>query len=652
MKIKDMMAIANIDLTEEFKKISEIDASASGVTISLKEKYILFVEDPDLLTDIDLEKIESCVYFSVSERQLYTKSGKALPCIINAKPLDGYGLVCNYIRQNINAKVLAVTGSVGKTTFKDMLYEAIKDSFNTFKNEGNANGYGRIGRNIQKVSKKEDCEVYIQEVGALVPPLIYLSSKMLEPNAFLVTNVYESHIEDYGTIEAIAEDKLSIDKNLREDGVAFLNIDNEHLINAKLDHRIISFSMSNPNADYYASDIIPSFGKVRFNIHEGQETYPCKINISGEHNVNHAMGVYAVGRWLGLEPLRIIKGIGNYRTDGIRQNFTNIGGYNLYIDCYNASLKSDTAALDTMENIKISKNGRKIAVLADIESLGEYTKAHHELVGKEFIKHPSINQYICVGPKMKDAADIGKNSGANVIQFNQREELNSYIRDNVRPDDLVLFKGSHSTKLMLSIDQIFGTSFFLSERTLLKEVSHTLDDASFNLIAIDGLGVELVSPKNDNERILMGQAYEKINLSYIGKSAFSNKGLTSLKLANTVVNIGEKAFFRCESLNEVILSKELRVIERSAFNRCISLKSLDLPEKVSHVGIRAFHGCENLERIFIPDSVKHIEENSFDKCEKLIIECYKNSYAEEFAIKNKIQYKIVKKSLWKRMKSN
>lgn len=648
MKIKDMMAIANIKLPEELKKYEDIDASASGVPITTKEKYVLFVEDVKLLTEIYIEKIAANAYFSICEEQLFTKSGSKLPCIINNKPTVGYGLVCNHIRQDINAKIIAITGSVGKTTIKDMLYETIKDSFNSFKNDGNANGYGRIGRNIQRV--KPECEVYIQEVGALVPPLVYLSSKMLEPNTFLVTNVFESHIEDYGSIEAIAEDKLSIDKNLKDDGVVFLNIDNELLAKAKLNHKVISFSMFNSEADYYASDIKLSFGKVRFIIHDGDEAIKCTLNISGKHNVNHALGVYAIGRWLGIEGKKLARGISNYRTDGIRQNLTNIGGYNFYIDCYNASLKSDIAALNTMDTIKLSKDGKKIAVLADIESLGEYTVPHHEALGKEFINHPSISEFVCVGPKMKYAADIADSQGIKVKHFMKREELNHYLRETVMADDIVLFKGSHSTKLMLTIDQVYGTSFFLGERTLLKEVSKTLDHDLYNLVDIQGLGVELVSPKVEIDSLFLDKPFEKMNLAYVGKSAFSNSNIKAARLANSIKNIGEKAFFKCTQLEEISWPKELMVIERSAFNGCIGLKSLRLPSKLTHIGIRAFLGCENLERVFISDSVKHIEENSFTKCPKLVIECYQGSYAEAFAKDNEIEYNIVKKTFLQRFK--
>ena len=170
-----------------------------------------------------------------SQEPYYTADGQPLPCIVVEDPRALFARLCREIRQGFTQKTVTVgiTGSVGKTTTSEMIELIAREAGTVFCSKNNANGFGSIARNMQSVD--DDADVYIQEVGAYFPGLIAESAAILQPDITIVTNIGVSHIEQYGTVENIAQDKIALAQHMAPCGMAFLNYDDPRLRAAAVD---------------------------------------------------------------------------------------------------------------------------------------------------------------------------------------------------------------------------------------------------------------------------------------------------------------------------------------------------------------------------------------------------------------------------------
>lgn len=572
-----------------------------------------------------------------TSKPIFTEAGERLPCIIVNSPEYSFYKVNRWIRHLYPAKVFAITGSVGKTTTKEMLYHVVSKSFNTLKNSGNANTYAAISDTLQKL--KRDNEVYIQEVCAFSPGWVKGSGYMLNPDACLITNIGYPHVDLYGSIEKILEDKISLADNLTEGGVVFLNYDDERLRTAKVSRPVISFAIHNQNADYIATDIVYKEGVIEFTINSKDGAIPACIHMYGEHNVINALAAFAVGRWLGIPSQNIVDTLETYRSEGMRQNLCNIGGYQLYMDCYNSAPNSVIGSIHTLAMMRPKNEGKKVVVFGDIPRLGKLSEEIHAKVGQDLISE-NIDMYLFFGPYAKYTADVLKAAGHNVHYTMDRTELNSWLKQLINRDDIILFKAGHPMALAKTTDQVFGTSFHITDGDVLLENSHDISEGEYRVRWIDEVA-EIQSGDKTAPELVIPEAVKNTPVGRIGKEAFQFSKLETLLLPASLFNIGFSAFYRCEKLRLIQFSTGLKVIERSAFNGCSSLVDVSLPEGLLDIGERAFYKCKALKSIYVPDSVGHIADDAFTGCGNLTIVCHRGSYAQEYAQKQKIVCKNI-----------
>ena len=385
-----------------------------------------------------------------------------LPCIIVDNPLEVYAKMCLYFRKlHSNVSATLVTGSIGKTTTKRMVESVYEQQYRTFANPTNRNLLRSVGFSMQHIPPRT--QKIIEEVSEDTPGYAIHSSTACKPNTIVITPVDKSHLEAFGSQDAIVEEICSVTKAMDKNGTVIINKDDFENLSQFLNiDKIITVSITDTNADIYAQNIQVVNAGLEFDIIDGTTKYSkVKLyNIYAVHNVLIALFAYAAGKSEGVTPLNIIKGIQNFKTLGIRQNiFRTSDNVLVYADCYNAVAKSIESAIKSAEiiplNEKASGKNRRIAVLGDVEEAGELSQQTHEDI-INIVNNSLFDHLIITGKKLKAAFEKSKT----------REDLMVYCCDNhkqaidelkkLSPNDgeIVLFKSSRSgqlEKVMLSV---------------------------------------------------------------------------------------------------------------------------------------------------------------------------------------------------------
>lgn len=360
----------------------------------------------------------------------------------------------NY-RNRYHPKVAAVTGSVGKTTTKEMT-AAIFESFGkTLKNEGNRNN--EIGLPGTVFEMTEDTELAILEMGMNALGDISKLTRAVRPRVAAITSIGISHIELLGSIENILKAKLEIVEGMPEDGVLVINGDDEMLMGARAGVPVltVSFAIKNTDCEVVAKDIMVRGITTEFTIEDRTNgSFKAMIPCAGNHNVMDALAAYAMATRLGLEPEQCAKALANYKPAGQRQKFEKFNGITVIEDCYNASPDSMRASLQTLAGLPVE--GIRVAVLGDMLELGDMSRDAHREIGMEATRL-GIDILLCIGENMKYCVEAAKAAGiTSAVHFNDNAELAYYLKRTVTEGDAVMFKASRAMELENVIDMFYG----------------------------------------------------------------------------------------------------------------------------------------------------------------------------------------------------
>lgn len=566
----------------------------------------------------------------VAAAPVQDSEGKTVPTFLHSDPASAFEKLCSWVAEQNFAKTIAITGSIGKTTTKEMVQLVCSAGFRTVYSKGNQNGVAQVGRYIQKVSLRT--EVFVQETGAAHPGLIDSDAKMLHPDAFVVTNIGLNHVGDYGgKQENILKDKMSHDKYLPEDGVAFINYDDEMLRAYPLDHQVVSYGIDSRDTDYHAESAGEADGVISFDIAEARtgKRAPAKVYSFGRYNVSNALVAFAVGRWLGVPTSKIVRAIGRYRGEGLRQNLTELGGQKVLVDCYNASETAIASTATALQTITVAHGGRRILVFADIDDkLGDMTEEVHRRVGQAIAAMDDIDLFVCFGEHAGWSAEEAQKAGAKVFHTNDRTVLDSTLRAELRPSDVVAFKGGQQMALSITIDHLFGSYFVLQDGDVLLRRGRQFVRNGLQYRRIRDYGTEIRRPVSEfsEDAVTVESEIDGSPVLMVGKLAFSGRSISSVTVPEPVCTIAQSAFFRCSALSSVVLPSTLRFIGRSAFNACVSLEELTVPEGVTTIEKRAFFGCRNLRRLELPSTVVTMGTEVFKGCDHLEITCPADSW--------------------------
>ncbi len=339
--------------------------------------------------------------------------------------------------------VVGLTGSVGKTTTKEMTACVLSQKNKTLKTEGNLNNEIGMPRTLFRLDETYGSAVI--EMGMDNAGQISALSKSCKPDYAIITNVGVSHIENLGSRDGILKAKLEILDGLPKGAPLFLNGDNDKLSTVKNDdYKIIFFGIENKNCDVLAEDIKEIGLSTEFTAVKGDIRQKITIPTVGIHNVYDALSAFAVGLEYDISPEDIANGLRNYEPSGMRQRIKDANGITVIEDCYNASPDSQKAGLNSL--LKIAK-GRKIAVLGDMLELGSYSETAHRNVG-EYAAECEIDILFTYGKESEFMADSAKKVGLKaVFSFTDKSELTKALANELKIGDTVLFKASRGMKL-------------------------------------------------------------------------------------------------------------------------------------------------------------------------------------------------------------
>ena len=356
------------------------------------------------------------------------------PYILVPSTLKAVKKIGRAYREKFDIPVVGVSGSVGKTSTKEMLYAVLSQKFKTHKTQGNLNN--ELGVPLTLLSMPEDTEAAVIEMGISGFGEMTRLSEMAQPTVCVLTIIGCCHLENLGDRDGVLKAKTEMFKNARENAAFVLNGDDDKLstVSEVNGTRPIFFGLDSGN-DYFAENIENNGeGGVSCTLCFGGKRLDVTIPAIGSYMVSNALAAVAVGRLLGLSDEQLKNGVEAYKTVGSRANVINANGIRIIDDCYNANPTSVKASLDTLMNF----GGRKVAVLGDMKELGSNELSLHFDTGA-YAKEIGVDSVIAVGPLAKELA-----RGADGEWFESIDALKEKLGSLVKEGDTVLVKASHS----------------------------------------------------------------------------------------------------------------------------------------------------------------------------------------------------------------
>jgi UDP-N-acetylmuramoyl-tripeptide--D-alanyl-D-alanine ligase len=366
-------------------------------------------------------------------------------CVLVTDALAGLQRLASYWRDRYSARIIAITGSVGKSTTKELTWAVLSQRYSTLKSPGNLNNEIGLPLTLLQLDARHECAVL--EMGMYDLGEIAQLCAIARPQVGVVTNVGPTHLERLGTIERIAAAKAELIQALPPGGTAVINIDDPlvrqmaHQVAAGVN--VLTYGLS-AEADLWASDVrSEGLEGIRFLLHYRRESIHVKVPLLGRHSVHTALGATAVGLIEGLSWEEILSGLQNSTVQLRLVSVPGLNGSLLLDDTYNASPVSTIAALNLLDDLKVG--GRKIAVLGDMAELGDYTEEGHRKVG---CRVPgTVSLLITVGSNAHLIADEASACGmpaAAIHKVTSNQEAIDHLRRLVQPGDTILVKGSRS----------------------------------------------------------------------------------------------------------------------------------------------------------------------------------------------------------------
>lgn len=359
------------------------------------------------------------------------------PCIVVDNSFDALRSLASFYRDQINARVVGITGSVGKTTTKEFVAGVLSAKYNVLKTQGNLNN--TIGLPLTVLSIRDEHEIAVCEMGINQFNEMRLLSSIARPDVAVITNIGDCHLEALIDRDGVLKAKTEIFEHMNKNGQVILNGDDDKLKLVKsVNDKKPTYIGINDVADFNAIDIIDN-GLLGSKCRVKGEKTNLEINIAqpGRHMVYNALTAIAIARYFNLSDEEILNGLEKVCNVSGRSNVIRTSNYTVIDDCYNANPTSVKAAIDMLSRTE----GRKVAILGDMYELGENEKALHAEVGK-YATDKNIDCIICIGEISKNMYE-GAKSGSNVFYYPTKEQAIEEIRTILQDGDVILIKASH-----------------------------------------------------------------------------------------------------------------------------------------------------------------------------------------------------------------
>ncbi|MEE9391105.1 MAG: UDP-N-acetylmuramoyl-tripeptide--D-alanyl-D-alanine ligase [Planctomycetota bacterium] len=354
--------------------------------------------------------------------------------------LEALTKLAQFVRSKLSAKVVAITGSVGKTTTKDALASILSDRFKVVASPASFNN--RIGVPLTILEADQNTEVLILEIGASLPGEIAALAKLARPDVAVITAVAAAHLEGFGDLATVFAEKISLGVALAEDGLFLVNGDDENLrgeFPRPMQRYGFGQGLEWPGFPAPSGD-----GQLAFRTSaQGPVIYAALL---GEHNLQNLLAAVSVAIYLGMSETEIAQAAANIKAPRWRMELRRVRGAEILLDCYNANPHSMRAALTTLA--RRPAGARRLAILGDMAELGTDAAVQH-LELKDAVAMSKVAKALLVGPLMSAAKSAFANAASNTVFECCKDAAQAalWLQHELRPGDLVLVKGSRAMRL-------------------------------------------------------------------------------------------------------------------------------------------------------------------------------------------------------------
>lgn len=352
--------------------------------------------------------------------------------------------LAKYKRKQTSARYIAITGSNGKTTTKEILVHLTKDIFNIHFNEKNYNNIIGVSKSILSIDRTPDFCIF--ELGTNSMGEIKTLAEMTTPDISMITNINPSHLEGLLDLDSVLEEKLDLFRGTQENGTIFINVDDARLLpffKGFPKYVVSSFGIIH-NADFNLA-IVEDLGWKGYNINLklSSDTVKTKTSLLGIHNLYNVLAAASIAYSMGAGAQHISGSIESFNSYSMRfQPVESKRGYIVVNDTYNANPSSVQWAVKTLINLPCS--GKRIAVLGDMKELGEKTAYYHRELGR-FLNENRVSMIALLGEYVKDT--YAELNDKNARLFDDRQKLIDYVYNHIGEGDVVLVKGSRLLKM-------------------------------------------------------------------------------------------------------------------------------------------------------------------------------------------------------------
>lgn len=361
------------------------------------------------------------------------------PCILVKDSFMALKQAAAFYRQQLNIRVVGITGSVGKTSTKEFVASVLSEKYKVHKTAGNYNN--EVGLPLTIFGIQEDDQIAVLEMGINTFGEMHRLSEVAKPDICVMTNIGQCHLENLIDRDGILRAKSEIFDFMNPKGTVVVNGDDDKLatIHEVYGKAPVTFGMNKQNAIW--ADHIENRGLLGScaDIHMGDDVVHAIIPLPGEHMIYNAMAAVAVALQFGMSKEEIAAGISHVEAVAGRSHLVEAGDKVIIDDCYNANPVSMKAAIDLLATAP----GRKVAILGDMFELGENEKAMHGEVG-EYAAEKGIDLILCVGELSEAMYQEAVGSGGNAKYYETREALEAVLNEILQQGDTVLVKASHS----------------------------------------------------------------------------------------------------------------------------------------------------------------------------------------------------------------
>ncbi|MBQ8003482.1 MAG: UDP-N-acetylmuramoyl-tripeptide--D-alanyl-D-alanine ligase [Oscillospiraceae bacterium] len=373
--------------------------------------------------------------------------GLSVPQIVVSDTVSALGEIAKGYLKKLSLRRVCITGSVGKTTTKEMCASVLSAAYKTHKTQGNYNNNIGLPLTVFGLDKSHEAAVF--EIGTNHFGEILPLSLIASPEVAVITTIGASHLEAFGTKEGVLREKTKIFNGLTENGVAVLNGDDPLLWGMKneIKHRTVWFGLENTECDVFGKIVSNGAYESFFTVRGSEVSFA--LACGGEHNVRDALSAIAVGRLLGMDDSAIAKGLSEFKNTGMRQDIYEYNGVTVIRDCYNANPDSMCASLSLLRDFVCK--GKRVCVLGDMRELGESAGEFHEQVGR-FARECA--DAVLVTGEYAGSYSTGATDKCKV--FEDKKSMAAALSEILQPGDVLLVKGSYGTKMWQVLEYLQG----------------------------------------------------------------------------------------------------------------------------------------------------------------------------------------------------